>query len=148
MKRLVLLTVLMGLFFVGLTSVFAVQHYVRWSPKPTYDCVGTPGDRTLKVHLTSLAYDITANGRTVESVVVDNSYGHSAYVYETLDPQWTTGTHKHYTYTIDSDSYPITLKETITTKVGGVAVYKSTFVAKCTANAQGLTATVNNNDNP
>ncbi len=151
MKRMALLTVLMGLLFVGITSALAlppIQYYVRWSERPVYDCMGTPGNYTLSVHLTHLEYFIPAGAETVENTIADNSFGHSAYVFETLNPQWTSGTHKHYTYTINSAMYPITLKEVLTTNVHGSAVYRSTFVAHCTANAQGLKAKVTNDADP
>ena len=153
MKRLTLLTILVGLVFGTLNSVAALpplQYYVRWVAPVRYTCTHAHGQYEMFVELTHIEYFAPLNALMTETDFTDNALGHFV-TSQATELNWMnlSGTRLHTTYTIDSASYPITEQAVLKTFDNNVQVYQSTFTARCTGDLLGvLTATIHNNDHP
>ncbi len=157
MKRLALLTLLVGLFFGSLAVVLAgggglatPPYYIRWKSPVTYTCTHSQYYYGLRVAVTTLNYNVPTDAVMTEVDTSDNSVGHFVNAQDE-ESDWINGRgqRQHTTYEVDSASYPIKLQADIQTFVNNVPVYKSTLTAQCTANSNGsLTASINNNPHP
>jgi hypothetical protein len=153
MKRIALLTILVGLFFGVLSSATVhsqAPYYVSWDANIHYTCTHSAGEYHLLVGLTYLDYYAPNDALASETDITDNSFGHFVTQQDT-ESDWMNylGQRKHTTYTVDSASYPITLQAILKTYVNQKEVHESTFTARCTSNSNGaLLVFTNNIENP
>jgi len=155
MKRIALLTLLVGLFFGSMVVVLAgglatPPFYITWKLPVTYTCVHTAYYDELLTAITILNYNVPTAAVMTEVDTSDNSVGHFVVVQDE-ESDWINGRgqRQHIAYAVDSASYPITLKADIKTYVNNVPVYESTLTATCTDNSHGtLNASIDNNLHP
>jgi len=156
MKRIALLTLLVALFFGTLVlasagpSVPPQQYYIRWKSPVLYTCTHSPGNYQLDVLPATYDYYVPHDAQMIAVDTVHDSYGDSSAPEPTVT-NWTNGAgqRQHQPDVADSKSYPITGQITLETFVNHTLVYKSTYVATCTANSHGtLNASITNDNHP